>query len=170
MWTKDRRFLEASCGMAEYFLHRLETAPACVGQGRYVPLWDFDAPIEDELDPLRDSSAGVIAANGMLILSQALASIDQNNLASRFRKAAIRIVEDTLRFALAPEKAVLVTGQYQHIRAEEAISSSRFDGILKFGTANNNANARRRYANHGLVYSDYYLTEFGNKLLRMGLC
>ncbi|KAH7071000.1 unsaturated glucuronyl hydrolase [Paraphoma chrysanthemicola] len=170
VWTKDVRFLEASCGMAEYFLYRLDTAPECVSQGRYVPLWDFDAPIENELEPLRDSSAGVIAANGMLILSQALASLDQNSLAGRFRSAAIKIVEDTLRFALAPEKAVLVTGQYQHIRAEDAVSNARYDGMLKFGTANNNVNARKRYANHGLVYGDYYLVEFGNRLLRMGLC
>jgi hypothetical protein len=169
MWTKDRNFLEASCGLAEYFLHRLETAPACVTQGRYVPLWDFDAPIEDKQNPLRDSSAGVIAANGMLILSQALASVDEIDLSSRFRKAAIRIVQDTLSFALAPEKAVLVSGSYQQIRAEEAIIGSRFDGMLKFGTANNNSNARKRYANHGVVYGDYYLVEFGNRLLRMGL-
>ncbi|KAH7361320.1 Six-hairpin glycosidase-like protein [Pyrenochaeta sp. MPI-SDFR-AT-0127] len=168
-WTRDLRFLAASCGLAEYFLYRLETAPACVIKGRYVPLWDFDAPIEDENNPLRDSSAGVIAANGMLILSQALASIDQVSLSTRFRKAAIAIVEDTLSFALAPEKMQLVSGPYQHIRAEDAILGCRYDGILKFGTANNNRNARKRYANHGLVYGDYYLVEFGNRLLRMGL-
>lgn len=165
MWTKDPRFLAASCGLAEYFLHRLDTAPACVIKGRYVPLWDFDAPIEDENNPLRDSSAGVIAANGMLILSQALASIDQTTLSSRFRKAAIAIIEDTLSFALASEKATLVSGPYQHISAEDAIPGYRYDGLLKFGTANNNANARKRYANHGLVYGDYYLVEFGNRLL-----
>ena len=169
MWTKDRRFLEASCGMAEYFLHRLETAPACVTRGRYVPLWDFDAPIEDEQSQLRDSSAGIIAANGMLILSQALASIDQTNLSARFRNAAVKIVQDTLSFALAPEKAMLIPGEYRHVRAEDTSPESRFDGMLKFGTANNNAHARKRYSNHGLVYADYYLVEFGNRLLRMGL-
>ncbi|KAF2850603.1 glycoside hydrolase family 88 protein [Plenodomus tracheiphilus IPT5] len=169
VWTKDTRFLEASCGLAEYFLHRLKTAPACVSKGRCVPLWDFDAPIEVEAEPLRDSSAGVIAANGMLILSQALASIDRIRLSTRFRKAAIRIVQDTLDFALAPEKVCLALGSYQHVEAEEVIAGFRFDGMLKFGTANNNANARRRYANHGLVYGDYYLVEFGNRLLRMGL-
>ena len=166
-WTKDVRFLLAACGLAEYFLYRLETTP--VTNGRYVPLWDFDAPIGDEENPLRDSSAGVIAANGMLILSQSLAGIVMDKLASRFRKAALAIIQDTISFALAPEKMKLVTGPYEHIRAEDVVPGQRFDGILRFGTANNNANARKRYSNHGLVYGDYYLVEFGNQLLRMGL-
>ena len=71
-------FLETACGLAEHFIARLEVAPASVEvqvkggkAGRYVPLWDFDAPI-DENDPLRDSSAGMIAANGLLIISNCL--------------------------------------------------------------------------------------------------
>lgn len=168
-WTRDRRFLDASCGLAEYFLYRLETAPEYVTTGRYVPLWDFDAPIEDKDCPLRDSSAGAIAANGMLILSQSLAMVGEATLSARFRGAAMRIVQDTLEFALAPEKAQLVAGAYQHISAEETVTGKRYDGLLKYGTANNNVNARKRYANHGLVYGDYYLVEFGNRLLRMGM-
>jgi hypothetical protein len=169
MWTRDHRFLEAACGLAEYFVYRLETSPVCVSCARYVPLWDFDAPIENEDEPLRDSSAGTIAANGMLLLSQALAGIGQTQLSLRFRNTALRIVQDTLSFALASEKAQLVSGSYHQIRAEETMPERRYDGMLKFGTANNNANARKRYANHGLVYGDYYLVEFGNRLLRMGL-
>ncbi|RDL35990.1 Uncharacterized protein BP5553_06602 [Venustampulla echinocandica] len=185
MWTKDKKFLQASCGLAEYFMHRLEAGPpfldadmadniidAAPGRhrgGRYVPLWDFDAPIEDPSTPLRDSSAGAIAANGMLVLSQGLAGAGYDNLAARFRSSAIDLAHDLVNFAVAPEKARFVAGANGDVRVEDVIQGCTFDGILKFGTANNNENAQKRYANHGLVYGDYYLVELGNRLLRMGL-
>ncbi|KAH8588606.1 Six-hairpin glycosidase-like protein [Bisporella sp. PMI_857] len=179
MSTKDTKFLSAACGLAEYFLYRLETAPSCVealvpneeggaSAGRHVPLWDFDAPIVDVLSPLRDSSAGVIAANGMLVLSQALTGLGKNELAARFRNGAIDIVQDTLWFALAPEEAKFVRSE-AGIDVADVTPGMKFEGILKFATANNNVNARKRYSNHGLVYGDYYLLEFANRLLRMGI-
>lgn len=185
MWTGQREFLDAACGCAEYFLQRLETAPALVDvviggedtdgaqgtrkRGRYVPLWDFDAPIEDVSNPTRDSSAGVIAANGMLVLSQALAGVEQGELSAWFRNAAVTIVRDTLDFALAREKARFCSGGDNGLVTEDVVDGSRFDALLGFGTANNNTYARKRYASHGLVYGDYYLVEFGNRLLQMGL-
>ncbi|GKT91255.1 unsaturated glucuronyl hydrolase [Colletotrichum tofieldiae] len=191
LWTKDRVYLEAACGVAEYFIHRLDTAPSCVDipvaeegtqsssfyngrlkktKGRHVPLWDFDAPISDQSNPLRDSSAGVIAANGMLLLSQALKGVQQKGLAHRFFQAAVDIVRDTLDHSLAIEKAQFVRSKdTAGILVEDSVVGRAFDGILKHGTANNNENARRRYCNHGLVYGDYYLVEFGNRLLNMGL-
>lgn len=189
MWTKDSVFLDAACGLAEYFLHRLETAPPCVEipvdcdeciqgfhdkkicpkgtKGRYVPLWDFDAPVDPE-DPLRDSSAGIIAANGMLVLFQALSSLQEHRLARHFLDSAIKIVEDTISLSLGATATFLPQGD-EDIRVEDNVIGRTFDGLLMNGTANNNENARRRYANHGLVYGDYYLVEFGNKLLSMGL-
>jgi hypothetical protein len=82
-WTGKAEFFEAACGLAEYFLYKTGTAPDCVEielecpegmrrVGRCVPLWDFAAPVEEFSPPLRDSTAGFIAANGMLLLSQAL--------------------------------------------------------------------------------------------------
>ncbi|KAL4905645.1 hypothetical protein BDW74DRAFT_178013 [Aspergillus multicolor] len=190
MWTKDTVFLDAACGTAEYFLHRLATAPSCVeitiddiagdringsvGNrtrtiGRHVPLWDFDAPV-DPSSPLRDSSAGVIAANGMVVLFQALTSIGQDALARRFLDAAMEIVQDTIDLCLATEKAELVAvGEGAKLQVEDSVPGHTFESILKSGTANNNQHARRRYSNHGLVYGDYYLIEFGNRLLQLGL-
>lgn len=186
MWTKDRKFLQASCGLAEYFLHRLDTSNPCVEivgdddctvdgatsgrhrRGRYVPLWDFDAPIDDASNPTRDSSAGAIAANGMLVLSQGLAGLGHDRLATRFRTAAVDIVRDLLNFALSAEGARLVTGEDGSVGVEDRCAGQTFEALMRDGTANNNVNAPRRYANHGLVYGDYYLLEFGNRLLRMG--
>jgi hypothetical protein len=173
MWTRDHRFLEVSCGCAEYFISRLENSHPCVEvRGRHVPLWDFDAPINDvtnPMNPLRDSSAGAIAANGMLIISQALAAFGRDTLGGRFRSMAMTIIRDTLDFALASEKAMLLFPSAGGVEVQDVEPGITFDGILKYGTANNNANARKRYANHTLVYGDYYLVEFGNRLLRTGL-
>lgn len=182
MWTKDKKFLNASCGCAEYFIHRLENSPPCVESpdsrhlGRitrcYVPLWDFDAPINDPTNPanpLRDSSAGTIAANGLLVLSQALAALGQDTLSSRFLAVSLDIISDTLEFALSTERAMLTCTSESDVQIQDVEPGVTFDGILKFGTANNNTFARKRYANHTLVYGDYYLVEFGNRLLRMGL-
>ena len=71
MWTRDPVFLHAATELANYFLARLESSTC---ENPYVPLWDFDAPVPlnaGEL-PLRDTSAGMIAANGLLLLHQAL--------------------------------------------------------------------------------------------------
>ncbi|KAJ0330723.1 hypothetical protein COL5a_003024 [Colletotrichum fioriniae] len=189
-WTRDRSFLEAALGAAEYFLYRLDMAPSCVDilvadeetnccsrdgrrkktKGRRIPLWDFDAPIQNTAEPLRDSSAGVIAANGMLVLSQALKGIQEHALARRFLDAAVEIVRDTLDYSLADETARFIRAISEAgLEVEDAIAGRCFDGIIKHGTANNNENARRRYWNHSLVYGDYYLVEFGNRLLNMGL-
>ncbi|KAL4765781.1 Six-hairpin glycosidase-like protein [Aspergillus foveolatus] len=202
-WTKERDFLDVACGLAEYFIHRLETSPACVERpvtdlepsgvanggrrkiGRYVPLWDFDAPVENEEDPLRDSSAGIIAANGMLLLSQALTGIavlapdgeaaSELELANRYRAFAMKIVTDTLEYSLSREKATLrlVGGgsgsDGVRVQVHDVIPGERFDAILKNATANHNSQDHDRYSDHGLVYADYYLLEFGNQLLRMGL-
>lgn len=176
-WTNDPFFLEAACGLSEYFLHRLATAPACVegtaggarATGRNVPLWDFDAPIENETNPLRDSSAGAIAANGFLLLSQSLTGLGKHDLASRFRDAAIDIAEDLVHFAVAKEEARFLTTSDGAIDVEDTVPGQKFEGLVKNGTANNNENAIKRYANHGLVYGDYYVVELGNQLLAMGL-
>ncbi|KAJ5167571.1 uncharacterized protein N7482_006352 [Penicillium canariense] len=184
LWTGEREFLEVACGTAEYFLHRLETHPVAQGTGdeklRYTsPPWDFDAPMEKKgegEEVVRDSSAAAIAANGLLVLSQALISEGEKTLAARFFDAAVDLMRGTLDYSLARETArfLFVPGGEggeleEGLTVEDVAQGKRFDAILKHGTANNNENARRRYANHGLVYGDYYLVKFGNELMRMGL-
>ncbi|KAJ4018092.1 hypothetical protein NW752_002005 [Fusarium irregulare] len=177
-WTKDPEFLEAAMGLAEYFIFRLLNSPDCVEfpvpgenrtKGRYVPLWDFDAPI-DTSSPLRDSSAGIIAGNGMLVLSQALAGSGSPELSERYRSMAIQIVKDTLEFSLAQEKSkVIPRPDGKGFEVQDSDPNLHFEAILKNATANHNAKDYKRYWDHGLVYADYYLIEFGNRLLKMGL-
>lgn len=177
--TGEARFARAASGLANYFLMRLDEAPACMEvadckgpkHGRYVPQWDFDAPI-DETKPLRDSSAGVIAANGMLILSQALrvrGSGYTDEDADRYLQASLDIIEDTLALSLAAETAEFVSSDSEKVAVKDTRTGETFASILKNATANANARDHHRYWDHGLVYADYYLLEFGNNLLRMGL-
>jgi hypothetical protein len=125
---------------------------------------------------VRDSSAATIAANGLLVLSQALIAERDKTLAARFFDAAVDLMRGTLDYSLARETArfrFVPGGEGGELKeglsVEDLVQGKRFDAILKHGTANNNENARRRYANHGLVYGDYYLVRFGNELMRMGL-
>lgn len=73
--------------------------------GRYVPLWDFDAPIEDESRSLCDFSAGVIAANVMLLLSQSLSALGDKLVADQYHVAAMKIVCVTLELSLSRKRA-----------------------------------------------------------------
>jgi hypothetical protein len=52
---------------------------------------------------------------------------------------------------------------------EFRVRESGFECILRNSTTNWNPHAHKKYKDHGLVYADYYLLEFGNKLLRAGL-
>ncbi|UKZ91506.1 uncharacterized protein TrAFT101_006483 [Trichoderma asperellum] len=154
IWTKDQLFLDTAIRLAEHFLERLRSAKHAYP---FVPLWDFDAPVGDRL--LRDSSAGMIAANGLLLLHQILGE------GSSYLNDALRIARETIDMCQATDPARLVADADSKIKAEGVA----FDCILKHATANNNDYALVRYSDHGLVYADYYFLEFGNKLLRMGM-
>ncbi|OBT56878.1 hypothetical protein VE04_01976 [Pseudogymnoascus sp. 24MN13] len=173
-WTHDPVFLAAAISLADYFLARLSLATASgLYIHPYVPLWDFDVPASPT--PPRDTSAGMIAANGMLILHQTLLGAGRATVAARFLAGVRCIVADTLALSLAAKSAFAVP-----IPDAEAYpvvvevddgekGGEAFDAILKNATANNNEFSYKIYSDHGLVYADYYLLELGNKLLRMGL-
>lgn len=189
MWTQDRVFLETAVACARLFWSRLESARH---HHRFVPVWDFDAPHVDPAEPLRDTSAGVIAANGMLIIHQALNSLSRRDRdlfpfstavehVDDFLDAALLIVEQTLDLSLdsnllslVPIHQTVLQNHNSRNLAAQAVevptNTHSFEAILRNATANNNEHAHLRYWDHGLVYADYYLLEFGNKLCRMGLC
>lgn len=166
-WTKDTAFLSAAQGTADYFLHRLAESPAPTQKN--VPLWDFDAPPNEDMDtksqPLRDTSAGMIAATGLLLLHQALQASDPLH-ASVYLAAALRIASDTIAYSV--DRSDVASFEVDK-DGKVKVSPGTWDAILKHSTANNNASALMRYRDVGLVYADYYFLEFGNKLLRMGL-
>ena len=156
VWTKDQTFLDAAINLSNYFLARLSNS---THSHPYVPVWDFDAPALANTPPLRDTSAGMIAANGLLLLHQIL----QNN--SSYLASALRIVKETIDLSLSSDSAEFSIANDGKLKVE----SGTWDGILMNATANNNEDAVMRYSDHGLVYADYYFLEFGNKLMRMGL-
>ena len=145
-WTKEPRFLDASRRLAEYFLARLPDDN--------VPYWDFDAPLPGP----RDTSAGLIAAYGMVLLHQALGA------SAEFLEAALKIVRGVVALSLAPEARFVRTS-----RGDEAVDMGGSETIVLNATINNYEFAPRRWADHGLVYADYYYLLIGNELLRMGL-
>ena len=165
IWTKDPLFLETSISLANYFLSQLESR---THKCPYVPLWDFDAPIHESRVPLRDTSAGMLAANGLLLLAQIHLGEGDG---PRFLSAALRIAKETIELSLSEEKASFLPQEALVERtADDLVSAERsFDAILKNATACYNEDSLRRYWDHGLVYADYYFLEFGNKLIRMGL-
>ncbi|KAF2994392.1 hypothetical protein E8E13_002601 [Curvularia kusanoi] len=177
-WTKDTKYLLTAIKCAEYFLSRCRE-----GEGKWhhplVPLWDFDAPIDDADEPLRDVSAAMATANGLLIIHQSLQSLPASEVAriaglsADYLDTALQIVSQTLDMSYDSDLASferpgknLVNGAGV---AEIKVRESGFDAILRNSTTNWNPDAHQKYKDHGLVYADYYLLEFGNKLLRAGL-
>lgn len=154
IWTKEPAFLRAATMLADHFLKRLSSASH---HHPYVPLWDFD---DDASQLLRDTSAGMIAANGLLLLHQTL----HGRHDSSYLQAVLRIVKETIDLSLSDDPAYFTI----HESGEIDVAETSWASILKNATAHNNEFSLRRYSDHGLVYADYYFLELGNKLLRMG--
>lgn len=179
-WTRDPSFLEAALGLADFFIYRLESSPNVVeenGVGRYVPLWDFDAPIKHTNingsdAPLRDVSAGMIAANGMTILYGLLQGAGGDELAKRYLDYSLAIAKDTVALAYNNDDMGMSfdseTGKINTYRMG-TVEGRSFDAILERSTANFNQDHADRTWDHGLVYADYYFLELGNRFLDMGL-
>jgi hypothetical protein len=155
--------LHAAVEISKFFVSRLEASESGERHTHpFVPLWDFDAPASSK--PLRNSSVGMIAANRFL-LHQILIAEDRADEAKAFFDAAVRIMRETIEFALAEEKSVFeipTKGGGEKFAVVKTGEGEHFDGILMHATANNNGDSHK-------IYADYYFLEAGNKSLRMGL-
>ncbi|KAL4869463.1 hypothetical protein BDV12DRAFT_208556 [Aspergillus spectabilis] len=186
-WTREDGFLTTARELADYFLSRLPEDK--------VPYWDFDAPV-DEKTP-RDTSAGMVAACGLVMLYQALKDTEGDEVAARYYlDSALRILQGTVRGFMTrdvgefgvdtqgadldtcPEDEVMkqpgtlvvsAKGQRSGVNGNGSHAVRVPETILDGATVCNYEFASRRWADHGLVYADYYFLLLGNMLLEMGL-
>ncbi|KAK8910921.1 hypothetical protein QC760_001846 [Botrytis cinerea] len=166
-WTQDYSFLLTSRRCADYFLARLPESG--------IAPWDFDA--HAQLSAIQkqppDTSATLVAAYGMLLIHQALTARGDH---SHYLSAALRMVEAVCsQHSNLPAKYT-VEGEFQfdtvengHVKepAKIGVDMGHADTIVNGATINNYEFAPRRWADHGLVYADYYFLLFGNELLKM---
>lgn len=170
-WTQEDEFLDTARCCAEYFLSRMPPRSDAVAP------WDFDAPCPDatETDGMAcppDTSATIIAAYGMLLIHRALAAKGER---SHYLPAALRLAAAVSEHHMNPEakfttgsEATMETVEHGSMRVGSGvhIDMGHGDTILNGATINNYEFAPRRWADHGLVYADYYFLLFGNELLK----
>ncbi|KAI0792824.1 glycoside hydrolase family 88 protein [Abortiporus biennis] len=133
--TQIPDYLDTSRKMAAYFMNNLPS-------NGVVP-WDFNAP----LDPPRpaDSSAAMIAANGLILLAQQEIGLTPPDIkgATYHMYAAIQLIRDMTALAWNPS----------------------WQSLLSNGTVNNPQQNNLT----GIVYGDYYFVRAGNELVSLGL-
>ncbi|KAL4791611.1 Six-hairpin glycosidase-like protein [Aspergillus venezuelensis] len=181
-WTREAEFLITGRDLADYFVKHLPED--------YVPYWDFDAPVNESCP--RDTSAGMVACCGLVLLYKALKDTDRT-AAQHYLNSALKILEGTISKFMTPSTvtcsvdtagtalAVYPETERQTQPGWLTVSpNSTSDGevkqqdnlevpetILKAATVCNYEFATRRWADHGLVYADYYFLLLGNMLLEL---
>ena len=163
LWTHDNSFLATACNCANYFLRHLPPSG--------VPPWDFSAPVTADLPT--DTSAAMIACYGMLLLHEALTSLGKP---SPYLEGALHILTSVCSTKLSPPArfitSVIDVPSVEHGSSTESgpLDVDMCKGsetILEGATINNYEFAPRKWADHGLIYADYYFLLVGNKLLEM---
>ncbi|KPM45625.1 hypothetical protein AK830_g954 [Neonectria ditissima] len=162
-WTRDVSFLETAQSCADYFLNHLPPDG--------IPPWDFSAP--QDIDQPPDTSAAVIAAYGMLLVHEARVERGER---SYYFDGAIKVlrsvcsnhVNEPHKFVATPCAIDTVESSLHDISGGIRVEPDNIpETILGGATINNYEFAPRRWANHGLVYADYYFLLIGNKLQDM---
>ncbi|KAI0303288.1 d-4,5 unsaturated-glucuronyl hydrolase-like protein [Multifurca ochricompacta] len=135
--TQLDRYLDTARRMAGYFLNNIP-------EDGIIP-WDFNAP----LVPPRpaDSSAAMIAANGLLLLAQQEQTLTPANWSGAWNyiNAAIKILNDTTNAFWAPT----------------------WQSLLSNATVNNPASPPNNLT--GTVYGDYYFIKAGNEIAKLSV-
>ncbi|KAI2619462.1 glycoside hydrolase family 88 protein [Hypomontagnella submonticulosa] len=164
-WTQDESFLETARACADYFMKQLPPSA--------IPPWDFQAP-RSEPQPT-DTSAAMIASYGMLLIHESETAAGRP---SAYLQHALRIIESVCASHINSPARFVTCDDFTE--TPEVSTSSRqktltvdmgagAETILNGATINNYEFAPRRWANHGLVYADYFFLLVGNKLLDMGI-
>ncbi|HJC25286.1 MAG TPA: glycoside hydrolase family 88 protein [Candidatus Eisenbergiella merdavium] len=126
-YTGDKRFLDAAKRAAQYFWMNL-------GEKK-IPSWDFRAPGQEK--ERWDSSAGAIAASGMLVIAE------QDELEGLlYQKCAETLIDSLTEYCTELEK-------------------TDYQGILLHGTGNKPAEEQVDVA---LIYGDFFYLEALAKL------
>ncbi|CAG7628705.1 glycoside hydrolase family 88 protein [Paenibacillus allorhizosphaerae] len=122
--TREERFLQAAKRVAHFFLANLPED--------HVPHWDFRAPVSADEETPRDTSAGAIAASGLLELAQ-LVDPAEARLYQDGGTSILRSLYEKYGAWGKPEEGMLVKGT-GHAPAKQNIHVS-------------------------LIYGDYYFVE-----------
>ncbi|MFJ5622877.1 glycoside hydrolase family 88 protein [Peribacillus loiseleuriae] len=122
-YTGEVRYLQAAKKVAHFFIANLPDD--------FVPVWDFRIPVD--VTPYRDSSAGAIAASGLLLLAEKVDSIESK----LYRSAGENILQSL----------------YVNYGAWEDESE---DGLILHGVSHY---PDGKYVDNPLIYGDFYFVE-----------
>lgn len=195
-WTREGEFLETAVLCADAFLERMPEGDDAVPPWDFEPAQtrgeNGDGAGDDKvtdrksgLEEPTDTSAAMIAAYGLLLIYEAL-KLRRDSHAQKYLDAALRLTSAVCKGYLTPRAKFVprlngttvrsIVDTPDHGAEEQDVEVVGFDvddggceAILDGATINNYEFAPRRWANHSLVYADYYFMLVGNKLLDMGI-
>ncbi|OLS40916.1 glycoside hydrolase family 88 protein [Bacillus sp. MRMR6] len=121
-YTGEEKYLEASKKAAHFFISHLSDD--------FVPNWDFRIP--EDVPALKDSSAGSIAACGLLLLAEQVTALES----PVYQRTGEKILESLYR-------------NYGDWEGSE-------EGLILHGTSHY---PEGKFTNNPLIYGDYYFVE-----------
>ncbi|SDN25364.1 glycoside hydrolase family 88 protein [Bacillus sp. OK048] len=121
-YTGEAKYLEAAKRVAHFFISHLPED--------YVPNWDFLLP--EDVDTPRDSSAGAIAASGLLLLAEKVSAPES----PIYHRAGEKILESLFRNY----------GDWEGVE----------EGLILHGTSHF---PEQKFLDNPLIYGDYYFVE-----------